>query len=72
VPLEALDEPARPRQAAKLAPRRRLFYDDYDRFYRSRTVQRRGNPAPDRDDIGEPLKVAYLFAEKRTGHVAGP
>jgi hypothetical protein len=44
------------------------FYDDYDRFYRRRS---RGAPSvdanPDKREIGEPLKLAYLFAEKRTG-----
>jgi hypothetical protein len=48
-----------------------LFYDDYDRFYRRRQVRTGSNFAPDREDIGEPLKVAYLFAEKRSGHSPG-
>jgi hypothetical protein len=46
------------------------FYEDYDRFYRSRA---RGSAIravvrPEQREIGEPLKLAYLFAEKRTGH----
>ena len=44
------------------------FYYDYDRFYRRRS---QGAPSvdanPDKREIGEPLKLAYLFAEKRTG-----
>jgi hypothetical protein len=47
------------------------FFQDYDRFYR----QRRGRdfqwqPSDDQQQIGDPLKVAYLFTEKRTGHPA--
>jgi len=44
------------------------FYDDYDRFYRrgSRGA-RHADINPDNRQIGEPLKLAYLFAEKRTG-----
>ena len=44
------------------------FFRDYDRFYRSRergTV--RVDFDRDREDVAEPLKVAYLFIEKRTG-----
>ena len=45
------------------------FYDDYDRFYRRRSrAATRVEFEPDRHEIGEPLKLAYLFAEKRTGH----
>ena len=47
------------------------FFQDYDRFYRQRQqrdLQRQ--PSEDRQKIGEPLKVAYLFTEKRTGHPA--
>ncbi len=45
-----------------------VFFEDYDRFYRFRAqgglqFEFHG----DRRDIGEPLQVAYLFAEKRTG-----
>jgi hypothetical protein len=45
-----------------------MFFADYDRFYRHRE---RGELQfefhGDRRDVAEPLKVAYLFAEKRTG-----
>jgi hypothetical protein len=45
------------------------FFADYDRFYRHRE---RGSIQfdfhADRQQIAEPLKVAYLFVEKRTGH----
>jgi hypothetical protein len=45
------------------------FFADYDRFYRHRE---RGSIQfdfhPDRQQIAEPLKVAYLFVEKRSGH----
>ena len=47
------------------------FFQDYDRFYRRRhqgELQWEAND--DRQRIGEPLKVAYLFTEKRTGHPA--
>jgi len=44
------------------------FFADYDRFYRRRE---RGNiqfdSEADRQEIAEPLKVAYLFVEKRNG-----
>jgi hypothetical protein len=44
------------------------FFADYDRFYRSR---QRGSVEfdfhTDREQIAEPLKVAYLFIEKRNG-----
>jgi hypothetical protein len=44
------------------------FYEDYDRFYRRRPRGARTVDAiPDKREIGEPLKLAYLFAEKRTG-----
>jgi len=44
------------------------FYDDYDRFYRSRSRGTQpGEGTPEKREIGEPLKLAYLFAEKRTG-----
>ena len=44
------------------------FFDDYDRFYRRRTrSELRAESQPGQRD-GEPLKFAYLFAEKRTGH----
>jgi hypothetical protein len=45
------------------------FFADYDRFYRHRE---RGSIQfdfhADRQQIAEPLKVAYLFVEKRNGH----
>ena len=41
------------------------FYADYDRFYRRRA---RAEPQSERRDTGDPLKLAYLFSEKRTGH----
>jgi hypothetical protein len=45
------------------------FFQDYDRFYRQR---RQGGLQfefhDDQRSIGEPLRVAYLFIEKRTGH----
>jgi hypothetical protein len=46
------------------------FFADYDRFYRR---QQRGSVQfdfkVDRQEIAEPLKVAYLFVEKRNGRV---
>ena len=45
-----------------------VFFTDYDRFYRRRqsgTV--RVDFHGDRQGVAEPLKVAYLFMEKRTG-----
>src|SRR3954454_12598557 len=45
------------------------FYDDYDRFYRRHTRSViRAEVQPDQRETGDPLKLAYLFAEKRTGH----
>src|SRR3954463_4523067 len=43
------------------------FYADYERFYRRRA---RGaiRAEVERQETGDPLKLAYLFAEKRTGH----
>jgi hypothetical protein len=49
----------------------RTFFDDYDRFYRKH--QRgavRSSFNADSEQIKEPLQVAYLFAEKRTGRSA--
>ena len=46
----------------------RQFFDDYDRFYRRRhQAELQFDFHADRKDIGEPLRVAYLFAEKRSG-----
>ena len=46
------------------------FFSDYDRFYRRK---QRGSAQfdfhADQQQIAEPLKVAYLFVEKRNGHV---
>ena len=48
-----------------------MFFSDYDRFYRRQQQGRsQWEPSGDRSEISEPLKVAYLFAEKRTGHPA--
>src|SRR3954451_224604 len=45
------------------------FFDDYDRFYRRRARSAiRAEVQPDQCETGDPLKLAYLFAEKRTGH----
>src|SRR5207253_849361 len=45
-----------------------LFFADYDRFYR---IRRQGEIKfkfdNDQQEVAEPLKVAYLFIEKRTG-----
>jgi Replication initiator protein A len=44
------------------------FFADYDRFYRHRTQRElQFDFSADQRDIGEPLKLAYTFAEKRTG-----
>src|SRR5450755_2301640 len=46
----------------------RTFFEDYDRFYRRRAqADVSAEFTPDRRKIGEPLRFAYLFAEKRTG-----
>jgi Replication initiator protein A len=45
------------------------FFDDYDRFYRRRQqVRTHWDSGVEHKETSEPLKVAYLFAEKRTGH----
>ena len=47
------------------------FFEDYDRFYRRGSGTRPAAEAPTGiQAAGEPLKVAYLFTEKRTGHRA--
>ena len=47
------------------------FFVDYDRFYRKhQRGEVRTSFNADRQDIREPLQVAYLFAEKRTGRPA--
>ena len=44
------------------------FFADYDRFYRQRSQgDLQFDFHADRRQVAEPLKVAYLFAEKRTG-----
>ncbi len=45
------------------------FFTDYDRFYRQPASRRvfSSNFHADRQQIAEPLKVAYLFVEKRNG-----
>ena len=48
-----------------------LFFEDYHRFYVNRSkVDPQRNARADRREIGDPLKVAYLFIEKRTGRAA--
>lgn len=50
----------------------RAFFEDYDRFYRSRgQVRRQGKFKVDRGGIERPMRVAYLFAEKRSGKPSG-
>jgi hypothetical protein len=47
------------------------FFADYDRFYRRQRVAAvRFSMDDDRRDIAEPLKVAYLFTQKRDGRPA--
>jgi hypothetical protein len=47
------------------------FFTDYNRFYRRQQQERNHwDRNGDGGDESEPLKVAYLFAEKRTGHKA--
>ena len=44
------------------------FFGDYDRFYRQhQQSDGQGNLSAQQREIGEPLRVAYLFTEKRTG-----
>ena len=44
------------------------FFRDYDRFYRNRGQgELQWDFAADQRKIAEPLRVAYLFVEKRTG-----
>ena len=46
----------------------RTFFEDYDRFYRRRAQgELQWDFHADQREIGAPLKLAYLFAEKRTG-----
>jgi hypothetical protein len=47
------------------------FFEDYERFYRRRQQgELQWAFHDDRQQTSEPLKVAYLFTEKRTGHPA--
>jgi Replication initiator protein A len=48
-----------------------LFFEDYHRFYvnQSKSDPQR-SARVDRQEIGDPLKVAYLFIEKRSGRPA--
>jgi hypothetical protein len=44
------------------------FFEDYERFYRRGAQGNiRSEFRPEQREIGEPLKLAYLFAEKRAG-----
>ena len=46
----------------------RTFFEDYERFYRRGAQGNiRSEFRPEQREIGEPLKLAYLFAETRTG-----
>jgi hypothetical protein len=45
-----------------------IFFDDYERFYRkSKRNTSQVEVHGERREVAEPLRVAYLFAEKRTG-----
>jgi hypothetical protein len=46
-----------------------LFFDDYDHFYRHHGKRRRSarSLAADQQAIGDPMRVAQLFAERRDG-----
>ena len=49
----------------------RAFFEDYDRFYRKQQHGAvRSSFSDDREKIKEPLQVAYLFTEKKTGRLA--
>jgi hypothetical protein len=62
-------EPARTRDGFVITFKPgRAFFDDYDRFYRKQQHgAMRSAFNADREGVKEPLQVAYLFAEKRTG-----
>jgi hypothetical protein len=46
----------------------RTFFEDYDRFYRKRRRPAVGSGLEqDQEGIAAPLKIAYLFAQKRLG-----
>lgn len=66
-----LIEPARTQRRAGFTLTFRpgpMFFDDYNRFYCRKQSHRGSGIAADREETSEPLKAAYLFAEKRTGH----
>lgn len=65
-------EPARTRDGFVITFKPgRTFFEDYDRFYRKQQhAAVRSTFDADRREIGEPLKIAYLFAEKRFGRSA--
>jgi hypothetical protein len=48
----------------------KAFFDDYARFYRRQTRRMEARIDTQQPDIGEPLKLAYLFTGKRTGQPA--
>jgi hypothetical protein len=46
----------------------KTFFEDYDHFYRQRKQgSLQSEFQGERRDVSEPLRVAYMFAEKRTG-----
>src|ERR1700733_10661254 len=48
-----------------------LFFEDYHRFYVNQSkADSQRSARVDRQEIGDPLKVAYLFIEKRSGRPA--
>jgi hypothetical protein len=48
-----------------------VFFQDFDHFYRHRAQgELQWHFHADRKEVNEPLQVAYLFVEKRTGHPA--
>ncbi len=49
----------------------RTFFEDYNRFYNNRDgVRSQWKSKVDRSEIERPMRVAYLFAERRTGKPA--
>lgn len=62
-------EPARGREGLVITFRPgAVFFADYARFYHRRESAAVGfDVVSDQAQLGDPLKVAYLFAEKRTG-----
>ena len=45
----------------------KVFFEDYARFYRRQSGRTQPHIDTEQRDIGEPLKLAYLFTAKRTG-----